>query len=156
MRLITLTTLLLLSTFSWAGSAIEHLLSASTPPHGVVFEVVESDDDALEWAIPEIRNYVQRLRHRYPDIEIAVVAHGSEQFSLTRANAGIKAEIHKGVQSLVQDSSVPVHVCGTHAGWYGVTPEDFPEYVDVAPAGPAQIHQYEELGYELVRIQGPD
>jgi hypothetical protein len=43
-----------------------------------------------------------------------------------------------------------VHVCGTHAGWYGVTPEDFPDYVDVTTAGPAQINDYEAMGYELI------
>lgn len=156
MRLIILTTMLLLSSLGWAGSAIDHLLNAEPAPHGVVFEVVESDDDALEWAIPQIRHYVQQLRERFPEIEIAVVTHGSEQFALAATNAEDNSAIHRGVQSLVEDASVPVHVCGTHAGWFGLSPEDFPEYVDVAPAGPAQINQYEELGYELVLVERLD
>jgi hypothetical protein len=45
-----------------------------------------------------------------------------------------------------------VHVCETHAGWYGVTAEDFPDYVNVAPTGPGQISLYLELGYELIVI----
>jgi hypothetical protein len=46
-----------------------------------------------------------------------------------------------------------VHVCETHAGWYGVTAEDFPDYVDVAPTGPGQINLYQELGYDLIVIK---
>jgi hypothetical protein len=48
---------------------------------------------------------------------------------------------------------VPVHVCETHAGWYGVTAEDFPDYVNVAPTGPGQIQLYEALGFYLVVIE---
>jgi len=150
------TLLFCLNTLAWAGDAIEHLLNATEPPQGVVFEVVESDSDALDWAIPQIRRHVSQLRKRFPGIEIAVVTHGSEQFALTAANRSENTAIHQGVQSLLQDGDVPVHVCGTHAGWFGVDPEDFPDYVDVAPAGPAQIHQYEELGYELVLIEPED
>jgi hypothetical protein len=31
-----------------------------------------------------------------------------------------------------------------------MTAEDFPDYVDVAPSGPAQINQYRELGYVVI------
>lgn len=148
--------LLCLSPLAWSASAIQHLLDAATPPDGVVFEVVESDDDALQWAIPQISHYVAQLRARFPDIDIAVVTHGSEQFALTSANRQQNPELHQEVQSLVQASGVPVHVCGTHAGWFGVDPEDFPAFVDVAPAGPVQISQYEELGYELIVVEAAD
>jgi intracellular sulfur oxidation DsrE/DsrF family protein len=60
-------------------------------------------------------------------------------------------EIHQQVQALVAED-VPVHVCETHAGWYGVTAEDFPDYVDVAPTGPGQVSLYQELGYDLIVI----
>ena len=43
-----------------------------------------------------------------------------------------------------------VHVCGTHAGWFDVLPEDFPDYVDVAAAGPAQVNDYRALDYVLI------
>ena len=55
------------------------------------------------------------------------------------------------VQALVA-ADVPVHVCETHAGWYGVTAEDFPDYVNVAPTGPGQVRLYEELGYDLIVV----
>jgi hypothetical protein len=36
-----------------------------------------------------------------------------------------------------------------------VSAEEFPEYVDVSPAGPVQITLYRELGYERIRLSGP-
>jgi sulfur relay (sulfurtransferase) complex TusBCD TusD component (DsrE family) len=60
--------------------------------------------------------------------------------------------MHQAVQQLVREEGVPVHVCGTHAEWRGVTAEQFPEYVDVAAAGPAQINDYRALGYALVVV----
>ncbi len=62
------------------------------------------------------------------------------------------AQIHQQVQLLVAED-VPVHVCATHASWYAVSAEDFPEYVNVAPTGPGQIELYLELDYELIVIQ---
>ena len=131
---------------------IAYLLNAQETPAGVVFEVVESDEDALNWALPRIQRYVQRLRARYPDLDIAVVTHGSEEFALQSKYREQYREAHEAVEQLSSEAGVDVHVCEAHAGWYGVTAEDFPAYVDVAPAGPVQIRQYEELGWELVRV----
>jgi intracellular sulfur oxidation DsrE/DsrF family protein len=64
------------------------------------------------------------------------------------------AEVHKTVQSLVA-SDVPVHVCGTHASWKGVSADDFPDYIDVAPAGPTEIRNYQEMGYVLIEVERP-
>jgi len=152
--------LLLIIPLLWAGlahgsDAIAYLLNSDSPPPGVVFEVAEGDDDALEWAIPQVRDYVTRLRARHPQLEMALVTHGKEQFALQTKRQGEHAAIHQGVQSLLGDQ-VPVHVCGTHAGWYGVAEEDFPAYVDVAPAGPTQIHNYEELGWAVIRVEAPE
>lgn len=153
--------LLLILPLLWAGlaqsaDAIAYLLNSNDPPPGVVFEVAESDSDALQWAIPQVRDYVARLRARHPQLEMALVTHGKEQFALqTKDQQGENAAVHKGVQSLLSDQ-VPVHVCGTYAGWYGVAAEDFPAYVDVAPAGPTQIHNYEELGWAVIRVEAPE
>lgn len=146
-----LTCTLLGAGLAHGADAITYLLNTDHPPPGVVFEVVEGDDDALDWAIPRIRDYVTRLRQRHPDLDLAVVTHGKEQFALQTRNRGEHAQAHQGVQSLLGDQ-VQVHVCGIHAGWYGVTEEDFPAYVDVAPAGPTQIRNYEELGWDVVRV----
>ena len=135
---------------------INHILKDKSGPFGVVFEVVEGDGDALEWAIPEIKKYSAQLREKFPDIGIAVVSHGKEQFALMKSETKEYKEVHETVQSLVKNEEIPVHVCGTHASWYGKKAEDFPDYIDVAPAGPAQIREYEAMGYELVVMNEPD
>ena len=56
------------------------------------------------------------------------------------------------MRSLLADD-ITVHVCGTHASWRGKVDEDFPDYVDVAVSGPAQINDYQALGYELVVLE---
>jgi intracellular sulfur oxidation DsrE/DsrF family protein len=132
---------------------INRILKRDSAPFGVVFEVVEGDHEALEWAIPRIKQYASQLRAKFPDIGIAVVSHGKEEFALMKSNAGKHKEVHKIVQSLVKEEEIPVHVCGTHASWYGKKPEDFPAYIDVAPAGPTQISNYEDMGYELVEME---
>lgn len=153
-------TALLILPLLWAAQAfggddIAYLFNTDQVPAGVVFEIVESDGDALDWAIPRVQSYVKRLKARYPDLQMAVVSHGSEQFALQQSAAEDNAAVHQGVQSLLGEQ-VQLHVCGTHAGWYGVMAEDFPAYVDVAAAGPAQINDYEALGWEVVRVESPE
>lgn len=146
----------LFSTSSQAGNQqeIEQLLAQEDAPFGVVFEIVEGSGDALQWAIPAVNKYVKQLRNRFPDIGLAVVSHGSEQFGLMKSKQKEKAQVHKTVQSLVA-SDVPVHVCGTHASWRGKEAKDFPDYVDVTPAGPTEIRNYEAMGYVLIEIEKP-
>jgi len=129
---------------------INEILAMEQSPIGVVFEIVERDGDALDWAIPAVKKYVKQLRDRFPDIALAVVSHGSEQFALMKSMTKEKVKIHEAVKSLVAED-VPVHVCGTHASWRGKSASDFPDYVDVAPAGPTEIRNYEESGY--IRIE---
>jgi intracellular sulfur oxidation DsrE/DsrF family protein len=135
-----------------ANEDVEVLLARSESPQGVVFEIVEVDEAALEELLPQVRDAIKKIRNKFPDTEFAVVSHGREEFALQTRYQDENAEIHQQVQSLVADD-VPVHVCETHAGWYGVTAEDFPEYVNVAPTGPGQIKLYQELGYELIVIE---
>ena len=134
-----------------ASTDVEQILAADEGPEGVVFEIVEADEGALEELLPQVREMITRIRNRFPDTEFAVVSHGREEFALQSQYQGEYAEVHQAVQALVA-SEVPVHVCETHAGWYGVTAEDFPDYVNVAPTGPGQVRLYQELGYELVIV----
>lgn len=135
----------------WANADVDHLLAQSSSPEGVVFEIVEADEDALDQLLPKLRQAIKRIRARFPQTEFAVVSHGREEFALQTQNQSEYAGVHRQVQALVADD-VPVHVCETHAGWYGVTAEDFPDYVNVSPTGPGQIRLYEELGYDLIVI----
>ena len=134
-----------------ANDVVEQMLTRSEAPEGVVFEIVEDDKDALETLLPQVRDAIEKIRARFPQTQFAVVSHGREEFALQSQYRDENAEIHQQVQSLVADE-VPVHVCESHAGWYGVSAEDFPQYENVAPTGPGQIRLYEELGYELILV----
>ena len=135
-----------------ANEDVEDILAQSIAPDGVVFEIVDDDESALEGLLPQLRIAIERIRARFPGTDFAVVSHGREEFALQSKYQSEQQGIHKAVKSLVADD-VPVYVCETHAGWYGVTAEDFPDYVNVAPSGPAQINIYLELGYQRVVIE---
>ncbi|MES9832988.1 MAG: hypothetical protein ABW139_12180 [Candidatus Thiodiazotropha sp. DIVDIV] len=156
MRFIALILAFFFSSFSLADTDVDRLLQANEEPTGVVFEIIEDDDDALGWALPKVAKLSTQLRKRFPDLPIAVVTHGKEQFGLLADEAdGLMAPIHDSALSL-QAEEIDLHVCGAHAGWDGYTPEDFPPYVDVSPSGPAQIRDYRNLGFVLIVLQGPD
>ncbi len=121
-------------------------------PDGIVFEIVEAGEDDLTELLPKVRQIIETIKAEHPDIDFAVVSHGREEFALQTKNQQTYSDIHDNVRSLVADD-VPVYVCETHAGWYGVTAEDFPDYVNVAPTGPGQVGLYEELGYYLIVIE---
>lgn len=157
MRLQSPVALLLLLTGCLASRALANdidTLLQHDRPAGVVFEIIESREAMLGQRLLEIRRDIERLHEKFPGLAVAIVSHGREQFALTQANASRYAKTHSLVQQLVDDEDTPVHICGTHAGWFDVMPEDFPAYVDVSPSGPAQINDYEELGYELIVVGG--
>lgn len=144
--------LLALSTPGFANDDLQRVLNMAEAPDGVVFEIVDSDEQALEYILPRVRKAIEQLRQRFPQTDFAVVSHGREEFALQSQYQQSLPDIHRQVQKLVTDD-VPVHVCETHAGWYGVSAEDFPDYVDVAPTGPGQINLYVEMGYELILME---
>ena len=135
-----------------ANSDVDNLLAQSTTPDGVVFEIVESDKSALEYLLPRVREAITKIREKFPDMDFAVVSHGREEFALQTRYQTEQSEIHNAVLSLVAEE-IPVYVCETHAGWYGVSADNFPDYVEVAPSGPGQINLYLELGYQLIVIE---
>lgn len=134
-------------------TTLESLMARDSAPPGVVFEIADSDPQALELAIPWVGQAAERLKARFPDMPMAVVTHGKEMFALQSDKKSGNGEIHQQVQSLSRDKGIPVHVCEIHAGWKSVAPEAFPAYVDVAPSGPSQIRSYEALDY--VRLVVP-
>ena len=137
---------------SSANEQIDDILSQDDAPAGIVFEIVTGSSNSLEWALPQTQKLIKKLRKRFPKLEVAIVTHGNEQFALTSNNNKKYKKVHSLTQQLVQQDNVPLHVCGTYAGWKGVSEEEFPEYVDVAAAGPATINDYKSLGYILIKI----
>lgn len=132
---------------------IQQILSLSTAPSGVVFEIASSDKDALQWAIPRIQEYTERLRQQFPGLDVAIVSHGREQFLLQEKNAKENEKVHKAVKELSTKGDIPVHICQTFAAWNNVDPEEFPDYVSVSTTGPQQVKDYLELGYYLVKLK---
>lgn len=136
-------------------AVLQALLETHEPPPGVVFELVENDPEALQTLLPLIQDAIGRLRSRHPEIGIAVVTHGNEQFSLSRQQRGARQDLHEAVQSLVREQQVEVAVCATYASWRQVAPEDFPDYVQVAESAPARINDFRQLGYQVIRLRPP-
>ena len=129
--------------------AVERVLALKAPP-GVVFEVVEWDESALNTIVPQITGYAERLRARFPELPVAVVTHGSEQFSLMTSNQDNYSELHSQVRALTGEGNVDVHVCGNHASWRNKGTEDFPDYVDVASSAASKMSEYRALGYVVI------
>ena len=148
-RLILLVTLLLTSTLATATD-FDTVMAMETAPAGVVIEIVSGDGELLRSLLPQVRADIEKLRGRFPELPVAIVSHGTEQFMMVKKQAKKEQQTHRIVEALLKDDDVEFHVCGTHASWYDVTPEDFPEYVNVTPAGPTQIAHYEELDYVLI------
>ena len=134
---------------------IAQLLAQDKAPPGVVFEIVTGDPQALRWAIPEVSNYAKQLRERFPKLGIAVVTHGQEMFALQTDKRSEASTVHAEIEQLVKEQHIPVHVCETYAGWRGVGAEAFPDYINVAATGPAQVKNYLALNYVLIKISAP-
>ena len=152
--IMTLSTLALMSFSAKASDKadIDKILAMTTSPDGVVFELIGSENSTyLPNALTKIEAYKIQLKKKFPEIEIAIVAHGAEQFELTKDKAIKEKKTHNLVKRIVADD-VPVHICETHASWRGVGAEEFPDYINVSAQGPIQIKQYQELGYLLVVV----
>ena len=144
------------SLFAEWDEEVDLLLARAEAPDGVVFEIVSGDPDFLFHVLPDVRRAAERLRDRFPGLPLAVVTHGAEQFALMTNKRREFQDVHAAVEAMSRSQEIPVHVCGTHAGWRGVAPEEFPDYVDVAAVGPAQVNDYAALGYVVLLVKdGP-
>lgn len=133
-----------------ADAQFHKLLTGSEPPAGVVIELVSGNQDHLGDVLPRIHDYQMRLREKFPGLPVAVVSHGLEQFSLMADQAKERGELFKLSEELVNNENVELHVCGGHARMRGVGTDTFASFVDVAPSGPAQIREYQKMGYVLI------
>ena len=136
-------------------TGLQKIMSMSTPPAGVVFEIASDDDEGFAWAVPLVNSYARQLRKKFPDIKLAIVSHGEEQFQLTKDNRDEFADVHQKVVSLINQQDIDVHVCGNLAASQGVDEDKFIDDIDVAARGPTQIKVYQQNGYEVLFIHRP-
>lgn len=135
-----------------ATATVDELLARPAAPAGVVFEIVDRDPGALEFALPWVKDAAARLKARHPGLPMALVTHGQEMFALQASQRADNPKVHQLAESLSREQGIPVHVCETYAGWRGLAAEHFPAYIDVAPSGPSQIRNYEMLDYVRVVV----
>lgn len=132
---------------------VQKILDQTDVPEGVVFDIETLDSEALNSLAPYVIQQIELIRKRYPDVDIAVVTHGAEEFALQKQAQSQNADLHAMFNQLVTDQSVSVHVCGAVGGLKNLTREDFPEFVSYSDSGMAQLNDYKALGYQVVVIK---
>ena len=137
---------------NYTHPSVNRLIQANDEPVGVVFELIESDKSTWTWAAPMIKDLKDQLKEKYPDIEIAVVSHGREQFQLIKKRAKRQKAAILILEDLVLKEAVNLHVCGTHSSWYDIPESSYIDIVDVAVSGPAKINDYINLGYQPIQL----
>ncbi len=137
--------------FTVRAESLSEILALQEEPTGVVVEIMKPSAKALQEHLVEIRDAIAQIHKKFPELPIALVSHGYEQFALTTKNASKYSALHEEVKALTE-SDIDVHVCGTHASWYKIEPEDYPEFIDVTHTGPAQINDYLNTGYKQLEF----
>ena len=132
---------------------VEQLISANVEPEGVVFDIETLDSEALQSLTSYVLSQVDLVKKAYPDVDIAIVSHGAEEFALQTTAQNKYAEIHSLFNELVSSEGVSVHVCGAVGGLKQLTQEDFPDFVSYSASGMAQINDYKALGYSVIVIK---
>ena len=152
MRLFALLLLFLSSAQSFAFEEIRDILKHDERPAGVVIEITSDDELFLEKKLPELKADIIALRNKFKNLPIAIVSHYNESLILAKSKSKKHPALHKQIKDLSENTQTAVHVCGTFASWYNVEEDDFPDYVNVSPAGPTQVNDYVEMDYILVHL----
>lgn len=131
---------------------IGELFSKTELPRGVVFEIVGGDAGSLERAIERAREYSQQLREKHKNINIVILSHGLEQFSLLKERQQQHAGLHQKVGRLVKDDNIKLEVCGSFADMMGFESTGFVDFANVVDAAPAQLENYRYQGYAVIEM----
>jgi len=131
---------------------VEQIIASEKAPVGVLFELIGRENGKyLPESLKKVEDYKIQLKRKFPDIKVAVVTHGSEQFELTKENAIKQSKTHDIVKRITAEN-VPVHVCSNHASWRGKTEIDFPDYVLASSGAGSQMKEYQDQGYIRIII----
>ncbi|RUM81074.1 MAG: hypothetical protein DSZ16_05245 [Candidatus Thioglobus sp.] len=140
---------------NYTNPSVNRLIQSNNDPVGVIFELIETDKNTWEWAAPMIEDLRIQLKDKYPNIEIAVVSHGREQFQLLKRRSEKHPKAMSILEDLVRKENVNLYVCGTHSSWFNIEPSNYMDIVDVAESGPAKINDYINLGYQSIKLSKP-
>lgn len=132
---------------------VQEIVAQSNAPSGVVFDIETLESGVLPQLLPFVKHQIQLIRQRFPDVDVAVVSHGTEQFALQKKASVDNTLLHQTFSSLVSDEEVSLHVCGAVAGLKGLSQEDFADFVEVSASGLAQINDYKALGFIVIPIK---
>ena len=124
-----------------------------TQPEGIVFLVMEQDEEALYWVLPRVTRYTQQLREKWNDLTIVILSHGDEMFALTKELKGLHEKLHQSMRELVLDHDVLFQVCGSYAFFSDIDVSDFPDYIDVVPSAPAEIENYRQMEFKMINLE---
>ena len=133
-------------------SEIDRIL-VSLKPEGMLFLVMEQDEDAFQWVLPRVIHYTRQLRDKWGDLTVVVLSHGDEMFALLKEYRALYEQAHKDVQTLTTTYDVLFQVCGSYAFYSDIDQSEFPGYVDVVPFAPAEIENYRMLDYEVINLE---
>lgn len=122
-------------------------------PEGVLFLVMEQDEEALQWVLPRIIHYTQQLREKWKDLTIVVLSHGEEMFALRDEYRPLYEKLHQDILTLVSKHDVLFQVCGSYARFSNVAPSEFPDYIDVVPFAPAEIENYRLMEFKIINLE---
>ena len=126
---------------------------AKERPEGVVFLVMEHDEEAYRWVLPRVLHYTRQLRNRWSDLSIVVLSHGDEMAALQSEYRSLYGEQHMLIQKLVNEYDVLFQVCGSFARFADIDSSEFPDYIDVVPFAPAEIENYRMLEFRMVNLE---
>ena len=90
--------------------SIDDLIAHNKRPTGVVIEIVSGDRTLLNTLLPGLNEDIHRLRKKYPDLPIAIVSHGQEQFMLTNNNRSEAEQTHAIVKQLTNNENIDVTI----------------------------------------------
>lgn len=112
-----------------------------------VFDVVIHRRDEMERLLKRIEDLENLIETREGTPELALVLHGPEIDYFTSRNYDRYMSLVDRAATLDRKGVLDVKVCDTMIRSLGLEKENFPEFIDHVPYGPAEIKKLVEQGY---------
>jgi intracellular sulfur oxidation DsrE/DsrF family protein len=124
-------------------------IESQQPPLGVVFELLSREPHFIEKRTPYIETQIVALKQAFAELDIVIVSHGRELNALTLTQ---QTQPYMQTFENLSRQGVNIHVCEVVAARLNKTADDFPRFIDVTPSGTAQLNDYKQLGYSVIRV----